>query len=66
MERQGRTPGKTEESVEKVRGEEKCGKEREKSGGNSSCCPSLMLLLRRLSDGFLLFDFAHSPQVSEP
>lgn len=36
-------------------GEEKCGKERVKSGGNSSCCPSTLLL--QVSDEFLLFCF---------
>lgn len=48
-------------------GEEKCGKERVKSGGNSSCCPSTPLL--QVSDEFLLFCFldAHSPaSVSNP
>lgn len=43
-------------------GEEKCGKERVKSWGNSSCCPSTLLLLQ-VNYEFLLFGFpdAHSP-----
>lgn len=49
--------------VEKVGGEEKCGKERVKSRGNSSCCPST--LLQQVSDEFLLFGFldAHSASL---
>lgn len=49
-------------------GEEKCGKERVNSWGNSSCCPSMLLLLQ-VTDEFLLFGFpdAHSPtSVSNP
>lgn len=48
-------------------GEEKCGKERVKSQGNSSCCPSTLLL--QVSDEFLLFGFPHahsSAIVSKP
>lgn len=37
-------------------GGEKCRKERVKSGGNGSCCPSALLLLQ-VSDEFLLFGF---------
>lgn len=49
-------------------GEEKCGKERVNSWGNSSCCPSTLLLLQ-VTDEFLLFGFpdAHSSaSVSNP
>ncbi len=48
-------------------GEKKCGKERVKSWGNSSCCPSTLLL--QVRDEFLLFCFldAHSSaSVSNP
>lgn len=59
--RDGSTQGETGERVEKVGGEEKCEKERVKSWGNGSCCPSALLLLQ-VSDEFLLFGFpdAHS------
>ena len=45
--------GRQRKRVEKVGGEEKCGKERVKSGGNSSCCLSTLLL--QVSNEFLLF-----------
>lgn len=53
--------GRQRKKVEKVGGEEKCGKERVKSLGNSSCCPSTLLLLQ-VNYEFLLFGFpdAHS------
>ena len=63
MERQEGTQGKMEEKGLK-RWEKKCRKERVKSGGNISCCPSTLLL--QVSDEFLLFCFLDAHSVSNP
>lgn len=57
----GAPRGRQRKRVEKVGGEEKCGKERVNSWGNSSCWPSTPLP-PQVADEFLLLGFprAHS------
>lgn len=53
--------GRERKRVEKVGGEEKCGKERVKSRGNRSCCPFL-----QVGDEFLLLGFPDARRSASP
>lgn len=56
-ERQCSTQGKKKEKRRKGGSKGEVRKERAKSWGNNSCCPSTLLLLLQVSDEFLLFCF---------